>query len=151
MSHSVQPAVRATAVLIEDDHILLVRQRVDATRDWSLPGGKLQAGESLAGCIVREVREETGLLVAVDRFLYLCDRIEATRHVVHVTFAVRRIGGDLRLGVEPEPDANPISAVAMVALASLPAHGFSSRFCALAAAGFPDSGTYQGSVTNIGL
>ena len=151
MAPDVRPAVRATAVLIEEDRILLVQQDVDAVRGWSLPGGKLQSGESLAACVVREVREETGLHVAVDRLLYLCDRIEPSGHVVHVTFAVRRLGGVLQRGAEPEPDANPIHAVAMVPLASLPAHGFSSTFCALVAAGFPHSGTYQGSVANIGL
>jgi ADP-ribose pyrophosphatase YjhB (NUDIX family) len=151
MATDPSPAVRATAVLVEDGRILLVQQRVDATRDWSLPGGKLQVGESLADCVVREVREETGLHVAVDRLLYLCDRLDASGHVVHVTFAVRREGGALRLGSEREPDANPIRQVAMVPIASLSEYGFSPRFRALAAAGFPRGGAYQGSVVNIGL
>jgi ADP-ribose pyrophosphatase YjhB (NUDIX family) len=143
--------VRATAVLVEDGEILLVEQYVSDTRAWSLPGGTLEAGETLDACLVREVREETGLVVGLDRLLYLCDRIEAGRHVVHITFAVRRLGGHLRAGVEPEPGANPIRSVQMVPLRRLREHGFSERFCDLAAAGFPDSGTYRGPVANIGL
>ena len=164
-----QIKVRATAILVEDEKILLVEQRVTGSRSWSLPGGALEAGETLEACLVREVREETGLLVGMDRLLYLCDRIEAARHVVHITFQVRRLGGHLQAGEEPEPGANPIHSVEMVPLSRLgdpawggmlgdPAwggmlreRGFSQRFCDLAESGFPGSGTCRGAVSNIGL
>ena len=105
----------------------------------------------MEACLCREVEEETGLLIGLDRLLYLCDRIEGDRHVVHITFAVRKLGGSLQVGIEPEPGANPIRSVRMVSLRSLGEYGFAQRFCDLAMAGFPDSGTYQGPVTNIGL
>ena len=145
------PKVRATAVLIEDERILLVQQRVDAQRSWSLPGGTLLSGETLGDCLVREVREETGLDVTLDRLLYVCDRLDAARQVVHVTFAVRRVGGQVRVGAEPEPDAQPIQDVRFVPLDDLCDYGFSARFRGLARAGFPTGGTYQGPVSNIGL
>ena len=89
--------------------------------------------------------------VAIDRLLYVCDRLQDKRHVVHVTFAVRRVGGHLELGLEPEADANPIKSVKMVPLISLCEYGFSERFRELVLVGFPQSGTYQGAVANIGL
>ena len=145
--------VRATAALIEDGSILLVEQRVTESLDrgWSLPGGRLEPGETLEACVIREVKEETGVDVVMDRLLYLCDRLQDDRHIVHVTFAVKRVGGRLRLGVEPEPGAHPIKSVRMVPLALLGACGFSDRFRELAMTGFPESGTYQGLVENIGL
>ena len=147
------PQVRATAILIEDDHILLTEQKVTESlaRSWSLPGGTLEAGETLEACVIREVKEETGLKVAVGRLLYVCDRIVDNHHVVHITFAVNRVGGELQLGVEPEADANPIKSVRMVPLSELCAYGFSERFCELVRSGFPGGGTYQGEVANIGL
>lgn len=147
------PHIRATTVLIEKECILLVEQRVTESleRTWSLPGGKVEIGETLQECVIREMKEETGLDVAVDRLLHVCDRIMDDRHVVHITFSVRRLGGHLRLGAEPEPGANPIRSVKMVSLSALGEHGFSEQFCELVIAGFPESGTYQGSVTNIGL
>ena len=148
-----QPKVRATAVLIEDGGILLVEQNVGASvqRTWSLPGGTLEFGESLETCLIREMREETGLDVAIERLLYVCDRIADGQHVIHITFAVKRIGGCLHTGFEPEPGANPIHSVRMVPLTTLAEYGFSERFITLAMQGFPNAGSYQGAVENIGL
>jgi mutator protein MutT len=147
------PKVRATAVLIEDGHILLAEQKVteSLSRSWSLPGGTLESGETLEECVIREIKEETGLDVVVDRLLYVCDRILDERHIVHITFIVKRVGGSLQVGIEPEVDANPIKSVKMVPLSELRRYGFSERFCQLAQSGFPDSGTYQGLIYNIGL
>ena len=143
--------LRITGVLIEDGKILLLEQDVVDSRRWSLPGGGLEHGETIEDCLVREMKEETGLTVEIDRLLYLCDRLHDGNHVVHITFLVNKTGGELMRGAEPERGANRIRSVQMVALADLPDYGFSARFCELAMKGFPGSGTYQGSVANIGL
>jgi len=145
------PKIRVTAILVEDGHILLVEQEVTKSRKWSLPGGTLEFGETIEQCAVRETKEETGLDITVEKLLYVCDRLEEDQHVVHITFAVKRLGGHLHLGSEPESKANPIRSVRMVTIASLAEYGFGERFCELVAANFPDSGNYMGSVTNIGL
>jgi len=146
-----KPKVRATAILIENDAILLVEQQVSSSRGWSLPGGTLEGGETLEECLRREVREEAGLIVGLERLLYVCDRMEADGQVLHITFAVRKLGGDLEVGLEPEAGSRPITNVAMALLSQLREYGFSQRFCELAQAGFPESGSYQGAVANIGL
>jgi ADP-ribose pyrophosphatase YjhB (NUDIX family) len=51
--------VRVTGVVIEAGRILLLNQDAGA-RSWSLPGGKLEDGETLAEALVREMKEETG-------------------------------------------------------------------------------------------
>ena len=45
--------VRVTGVVIEDDRILLLNQDTDTGRSWSLPGGKVEEGETLADALVR--------------------------------------------------------------------------------------------------
>ena len=84
--------VRVTGVLVEDGEILLVRQRLSERRSWSLPGGRLERGETLAQGLCREMEEETGLKVEVKRLLYLCDAAQSGHTLLHATFLAQRTG-----------------------------------------------------------
>jgi ADP-ribose pyrophosphatase YjhB (NUDIX family) len=147
------PKVRVSGILMKNNRILLVEQKVPESqnRGWSLPGGALECNESIEACLIREMAEESGLKVAVQELIYVCDRIEDGRHIVHITFFVQRIGGEIVCGIEPEKNAYPISDVRMVAVNKLREYGFSGIFQALAEKGFPNKGTYQGAISNIGL
>lgn len=137
-----------TGVVVEDGRILLLNQDTDAGRSWSLPGGKLEAGETLAQALVREMKEETGLDVLPGRLLYVCDHVPA--EVVHMTFEARRTGGTLG-DVMAGADTTPIRGVDFVPVAKLPELGFSQRFAELVTAGFPGAGSYMGPKSAIGL
>ena len=140
--------VRVTGVVVEDGRILLLNQDTDTGRSWSLPGGKLEAGETLAQALVREMREETGLDIEPGRLLYVCDHVPA--EVVHMTFEARRTGGTLG-DVMAGADTTPIRGVEFVPVAKLPELGFSERFAELVTAGFPGAGSYMGPKSAIGL
>lgn len=143
--------VRVTGVVIEDDRILLLNQDTDAGRSWSLPGGKVEEGETLAAALVREMREETGLDVEPGRLLYVCDYLPGGgTHVVHLTFEAMRSGGT-QGAVTAGLDTRPIRGVEFVKIADLPTLGFGARFAELAMAGFPGAGSYMGAKASIGL
>ena len=56
----IQPAARAV-IFDNQGRILLIRR--DDNRQWALPAGGMEPGESVTQCMEREVREETGLTV----------------------------------------------------------------------------------------
>lgn len=148
MDHLFQ--IRVTGILLEDERMLLVKQNVTSSRHWSLPGGRVERGETLEAAIVREIEEETGLSVKVSRLLYVCDKPDSAPPLIHITFLLQRIGGSIRLPSN-EYDHNPIHDVAMVPVQDLTAYGFTEKFMKLVQDGFPETGSYQGLKSSIGL
>lgn len=148
MSYEFQ--IRVTGILVEHDSILLVRQRVSDTRGWSLPGGRLEQGETLREGLEREFIEETGLVVKTGELLYLCDVKSSGHKVVHITFSVSRVGGEIRMPSN-EFDENPITDVRFVPISKLTEYGFLAVFQNIAESGFPNKGSYMCDKENIGL
>jgi len=136
--------VRPTGILIEENKVLLVKQDVTENRSWALPGGRLELGETLEQCLVREMKEETGLDVLVKELLYVCDRIREDSHVVHMTFLVEKIGGRLRTDQELQLRKEKVQKVDMVPVDKLHEYGFPPKFSALVKSNFPERGSYQG-------
>lgn len=70
------PIVGVGAVVIDGTKVLLVRRGQEPLKgEWSLPGGALELGETLQQGVVREVLEETGLIVAPGGVIEILDRI----------------------------------------------------------------------------
>lgn len=142
--------VRLTGILIENNEILLVQQKLSDKRNWSLPGGRLERGETLSQGLIREMKEETGLDVEIIRMLYLCDVSTSFNTILHISFLLKRVGGDIELPSN-KFDENPIHDVRFVPVSKLSQYGFSEKFIQIIEEGFPNAGNYVGDKVNIGL
>ena len=142
--------IRITGILIENNEILLVQQKLSDKRNWSLPGGRLERGETLSQGLIREMKEETGLDVELVRMLYVCDVASSSNTILHITFLIKRVGGEIELPSN-EFDENPIHDVKFVPVSELVKYGFSERFMQVINDGFSNAGNYVGDKTNVGL
>jgi len=99
--------VAAYAVCLREDRILLTRyvSPDGAQRHWTMPGGKVEHAEDPYDAVVREVAEETGYEVEVERLLGVDSRTlrvdwgipgGASLHSMGVFYRVRVTGGELR-------------------------------------------------------
>jgi 8-oxo-dGTP diphosphatase len=86
-------------VVVRAGKVVLIRRGKPPLKGrWTVPGGTVELGESLSQALVREVREETGLVVRPGPALALLDHIRRERgrvryHFVIVDFLCRHVSG----------------------------------------------------------
>ncbi|MPZ17941.1 MAG: NUDIX domain-containing protein [Luteitalea sp.] len=104
-SYPKQPIVGVGAVVIDEGRVLLVRRATEPQAgQWSLPGGRVELGETLTAAVARELHEETGVEIDVGPSVEVLDRIvhDANRrvqyHYVLVDFLCTVRGGTRRAG-----------------------------------------------------
>jgi mutator protein MutT len=97
-----QPIVGVGAVIMQDGRVVLVKRRFEPLAgQWSLPGGRLELGETLEAGLAREMLEETGFEVEVGPVVDVFDRIlldperKVRYHYVLIDYLCRPIAGTL--------------------------------------------------------
>ena len=104
---SVKALVRSRA-----DRYLLLRRSPDCRIDaglWDLPGGKVDGGEDFAAALLREVREEIGLDITLERLEGAAQAERPGLRIVHLIMAARLAVRDedaARLRLSSEHDAH---------------------------------------------
>jgi 8-oxo-dGTP diphosphatase len=96
--------VRACGIQLLDNKILLVKHlNIGSTGIWwAPPGGGLDFGESVHGCLKREFFEETGIQISVNELLCVYEFLQPPLHAIELFFSVSVIKGHLTLGKDPE-------------------------------------------------
>jgi 8-oxo-dGTP diphosphatase len=106
-SYPNRPYLAVSAAIIRDGKVLIVRRaRPPARGVFTLPGGGVEAGETLHEAVIREVLEETGLVIAPIALAGHREVIardgdgKVERHFVILPFAARWIAGEVALNEE---------------------------------------------------
>ena len=117
-----RPYLAVSAAIIRDGRVLVTqRARGPGIGIWSMPGGVVEAGETLAEAVKREIDEETSLViepVALAGYREVVardaeDKVE--RHFVILPFAARWIAGEPKLNEELD-DARWVKPVELAGL-----------------------------------
>jgi len=84
-----RPELCAGAVAVDHGLLLLVKRGTDPGKgQWSLPGGRVESGESVVAAVVREFKEETGLEGVCGSFVGWVERMGVDHHFVVMDFLV---------------------------------------------------------------
>jgi len=88
----------AAAIIENDGKILLARRRADAHYPlfWEFPGGKVEQGEDPKDCVVREIREELAIDIAVEAIYDVVFYRYPERPVLVLAYHCRWLGGEIR-------------------------------------------------------
>lgn len=118
MSEGLPRVGSALIVRDEANRILLGKRNKDPQRgNWILPGGKIHAFETIAEAAARELAEETGLDVVVERQFRVYEVINAPKeHRIVIYSWAKAIGGDLRAS----DDVSEVKFVSLHELGDLP-------------------------------
>ncbi len=97
-----QPLIGVGAIIIEGDKVVLIKRgHPPLAGEWSIVGGVLEVGETMREGVIREAREETGLVVEPMDLLGVYDRVvrddhgRVLYHYVLIDFLCRIKGGNL--------------------------------------------------------
>ena len=90
--------VVAGLVIGDDERILIAQRRADQALplQWEFPGGKVEPGEAPVEALVRELREELGVTVAVDRIWEVLFHAYPAFDLVMLVYVCRIVDGSPR-------------------------------------------------------
>lgn len=90
-------------ILDQDQRVLMIRQHHVERHVWTVPGGAIEPGETSLDAAVREVKEETGLDVAIDKMIWHVEQLVPGNEPRFVNiFLATALGGNVEVGTDPE-------------------------------------------------
>jgi 8-oxo-dGTP diphosphatase len=93
------PILTIDGIIFLDDKVLLVKRSIKPYSGyWCVPGGRVEFGETVEEAVHREVKEETGLDVEIERMvgIYSDPKRDPRGHTITIAYLLKALGGELR-------------------------------------------------------
>ena len=101
------PLLTVDGVIFLDGKVLLVKRAIKPFKGyWTLPGGHVRLGETVEDAVHREIKEETGLDVEIEKMvgIYSDPKRDPRGHVITIAYILKPIGGELKFDEEEASD-----------------------------------------------
>ena len=99
MAEPPRPVPCVGVVCLRGSEVLLIqRGKPPRQGQWSIPGGRMEWGETVTAAALRELREETGVEAELLGLIEVLDHISEHGHMVLIDFAARWTSGDVVAG-----------------------------------------------------
>ena len=85
--------VRPSGVVVQNNHLLVMRYQYGGQDRFNLPGGNLEFGEEAKDCLAREFAEELDLEIMAGDLLFYAETMVEERQVLHLVFPIITTSG----------------------------------------------------------
>jgi 8-oxo-dGTP diphosphatase len=90
-----RPVPCVGVVCLRGDEVLLIKRgKPPREGQWSIPGGRMEWGETVSDAALRELREETGVEAELLGLIEVLDHMSEHGHAVLIDFAARWVSGE---------------------------------------------------------
>lgn len=93
---------RVCGLCFDNKKILLVKHNLNGKIFYAPPGGAVEFGESMEEALIRELKEETNIMVESPKFKFITEYINPPLHAIEIFYHIDKWHGKIKLGYDPE-------------------------------------------------